>query len=82
MNGFGADSLRPRQVPHEPFPDGEWRTYQFSVGETLVRVKEDFTQVQILIQGVLPEELVRRIVEGIASNIESLNNGPCKVVEL
>ncbi len=79
---FEADDLRPRRVPHEVLPKLDRRTSRFAIGDTQVRVSEDYWTVRILVEGVLPEHIMQQIVGDVVANLSDATVHPCRVLEL
>ena len=79
---FGEEVFRSKRVVYVPLPKLDWRTSRISVEGVCVNLSEEHNKVRILIEGELPESIVKRLVEDILANVEEVVRQPCRVLEI
>lgn len=74
-------SLYPTSVEHEVVVDSEYGDGQIAVRGVPVSYKLGVSQIRIVVEGELPEELCRRIAEEARANAEAAIGCPCRLAE-
>lgn len=78
----GRDALYPTATDHQPEPCAEWNQVRFLVEGVPVSVTEGVSEIEIIVEGELPEELAGRIAEEIRANTETAIKKRCVVAKL
>ena len=75
------DSLFIPPVPHEPLERSEedWKCHRFAVEGVTVRYKEDEWNIQLTVEGELPEAVVDQLAGALLARLEKLQGAPCVV---
>ncbi|MBO0699928.1 MAG: hypothetical protein J2P46_16135, partial [Zavarzinella sp.] len=69
--------ILPRTVDYVVLPCDEWKETRIAVEGIPVSVTTEMRHVEILVEGVLPEDLTRRLVEDIRANTEAAVQAAC-----
>lgn len=71
--------FRPAGVPHEVLPPADWNSHQLLVHGVTVRFTVGGREVEVLIEGQLPEGTVVELVEAARLHVEAATGGECVV---
>ncbi|MDY3558525.1 hypothetical protein R5W23_005645 [Gemmata sp. JC673] len=66
----GREALYPTVTAHTPEPCSEWNQIRFRVEGVPVSVTEGVSEIEIIVEGQLPEDLAVRIAEEVRANAE------------
>ncbi len=71
--------FRPAGIPHEVLPPADWSSYQLLVHGITVRFIVGGREVEVLIEGVLPEGTAQSLVEAARRYVEAAIGRECVV---
>jgi hypothetical protein len=70
--------FRPTGIPHEMLPPADWNSHQLLVCGVTVRFTVSGREVEVLVQGELPQGTVAELVEAARRHVEAAG-GECVV---
>lgn len=71
------EAFRPAGVPHEVLPPADWNTHRLAVGGVAVTVTVGVFEVEVLVEGTLPDGLVDELVEEARRHVEAAAKTAC-----
>jgi hypothetical protein len=71
-------------VPHVVLPEveDEHRVHRIKINEVTVRYVEDISEVQMTVEGELPEEILEKLTRDLLEKMTALENAPCQITKL
>lgn len=80
--GPEPESLLPRGIEHTTMPCEEWNAALILVEGVLVSLTVEISEVQVIVQGNLRDDIAANLVEEIRADLEASVRSPCVVEEL
>jgi hypothetical protein len=74
---IASQQLLPRGLEHTALPSDEPRETRIEVRGVPVSIAVDISHIDVVVEGELPDDLARHLVEEIRSNAEAVVHGPC-----
>lgn len=78
------EALYSPALPHESLPqkEDEYGIYRIRIDGTTVRYVEEFHSIQMIVEGDLPEQTVRQLVEDVQGKLAELENSTYRVEKI
>ena len=64
-------------VPHSQMPQQEYNVFRINVDGVIVRYVEDLYNVQVTVEGNLPEDVIEKIKSDVLEKFSLLENSTC-----
>lgn len=81
---FSVDKLYRPNIEHKVLPerDEEYAVYRIQVDDVTIRYVEEHYGVHVTVEGDLPENILRELVEDVKNKISELENTQCVAEEI
>jgi nitrogen regulatory protein PII-like uncharacterized protein len=73
--------FRPTRVPHEVLPPTAWNSHRIAVDKVEIEILNEFSEIRVMICGVLGQQIVRDLVEDLRANLQRATSQPCRILE-